>query len=280
MKNKYLLITIFLFAMGFISLGTEGCSEGEKTPDKLPVNETPCVDCPNTDSSIILCDDFEGDDLDANYEEVNKRPGEQMNLSSDDSFSGAQSLRQNYTTGQVDAGWVVKVKEDGFPDHLFARWYHKFENGFEGLPPKMARIRNREYINWKTGFAYHTWIDDGLLNASLYVPQSTQANSAGYLPAHFTSFSYADKANIGVWVCIEMEIKLNTPGEADGEYRLWVNNRKEAEKINVDFRGSTNLKITEVMLDTYWNAGSPKEQARYYDDFVISTNRIGCSCND
>ena len=29
------------------------------------------------------------------------------------------------------------------------------------------------------------------------------------------------------------------------------------------------------MLDCYWNGGSPKEQNRYYDNFVISTKRIG-----
>ena len=40
-------------------------------------------------------------------------------------------------------------------------------------------------------------------------------------------------------------------------------------------RGNTQDKINEVMLDTYWNGGSPKEQSRYYDDFVVATERIG-----
>lgn len=31
------------------------------------------------------------------------------------------------------------------------------------------------------------------------------------------------------------------------------------------------------MLDTYWNDGSPKSQSRDYDDFVVSTERIGCA---
>ena len=29
------------------------------------------------------------------------------------------------------------------------------------------------------------------------------------------------------------------------------------------------------MLDCYWNSGSPKEQSRYYDDLIISENKIG-----
>ena len=29
------------------------------------------------------------------------------------------------------------------------------------------------------------------------------------------------------------------------------------------------------MLDCYWNGGSPKAQSRYYDNLVISTQKIG-----
>jgi hypothetical protein len=43
----------------------------------------------------------------------------------------------------------------------------------------------------------------------------------------------------------------------------------------VDLRGTTTQKINEVMLDCYWNGGSPKPQNRYYDNFVISTKKIG-----
>jgi hypothetical protein len=32
-----------------------------------------------------------------------------------------------------------------------------------------------------------------------------------------------------------------------------------------------------IMLENYWNSGSPVKQERYFDNFVISTNRIG-SC--
>ncbi len=31
------------------------------------------------------------------------------------------------------------------------------------------------------------------------------------------------------------------------------------------------------MLDGYWNGGSPRAQNRYFDNFVVSTSRIGCA---
>jgi hypothetical protein len=256
------------------------CTKNDEKKESQLEEKLPCIDCPVEEQKIILCDDFEGDDLSVNYEDINAKTGQGIELSSNDFFRGEQSLMQSYTPGQVEAGWISNVIEDGYPDHVFVRWYHKFEEGFEGLPPKMARIKNREYVNWRTGFAYHIWIDKGLLNADIYAPNSSQANSVGYLPVHYTSFSYADPENIGVWVCIEVELKLNTSGAADGHYRMWVNGKKELEKLNVDLRGSTDLKITEVLLDCYWNGGSPKNQSRYYDDFIISTERIGCSCSD
>ena len=51
------------------------------------------------------------------------------------------------------------------------------------------------------------------------------------------------------------------------------------ERTNVDIRGSETKLLNEVVLDCYWNGGSPKEQNRYYDNFVISTQRIGLAKN-
>ena len=50
-----------------------------------------------------------------------------------------------------------------------------------------------------------------------------------------------------------------------------------SEHTGVDVRGNTQEKINEVMLDSYWNGGSPIAQNRYYDDFAISTARIGAT---
>jgi hypothetical protein len=220
-------------------------------------------------------DGFEsGAALSVNYQDVSANG---MSVVAGEAFEGTHSLCQSYTQGQVDAGWICRVNSTGFPDHVFMRWYHKFETGFSGFPPKMARIRYRlRSGDWSSPYAVHCWLEtDGVLALDVSATNSTQANSAGWLPIARTSFSFANTKNIGRWICFEMEMKLNTPGSADGLYRLWADDSLIAERTKVDLRGSLTNKINEMMLDCYWNGGSSRAQSRYYDNLVISTAKIG-----
>jgi len=80
----------------------------------------------------------------------------------------------------------------------------------------------------------------------------------------------------GRWVCVEARVKLNTPGKKDGLNQLWIDGRLEAERKNLDWRGSyTKHGINAIFLETYWNKGSPVTQNRWIDNFVISTEPIG-----
>jgi hypothetical protein len=119
-------------------------------------------------------------------------------------------------------------------------------------------------------FSIHCWIENEKIVADV-----SAANSSGWLPVAVSNFSFKDSSTIGKWICFEMEVLLNTPGAQDGLYRIWADSALIVEKIGVDLRGTKNDLINEVMLDCYWNGGSPKIQKRYYDNFVISTKRIG-----
>jgi hypothetical protein len=219
-------------------------------------------------------DDFEsGKALTADYQDVNTSG---FSVVTTDKFSGSHSLCQKYTTGQVDAGWIIRVNNSGFPSHLFVRWYHKFDKDFSGFPPKMERMRYRPRTgDWKSVFAVHCWIQNTKVVADVSAHNSTQANSTGFLPVAISKFSFSDTANLGRWVCFESEVLLNTPGKKDGLYRMWADDSLIIERKDVDLRGTFNQLANEVMLDCYWNGGSPKPQNRYFDNFVISTQRIG-----
>ena len=227
-----------------------------------------CDDWQNKHPEWLWCDSFESSDpLISRYEDVSTNG---MGPSSADALEGSMSLRQTYQPGQVNAGWVIKVRDEGFPDHIFYRWYHKFGPGYSSFPPKMARIGYRNRSNWQTVFMVHSWISGSNPNLDVVANNSSQGP---WLPIARSGFDLNLVEN--QWVSYEVEVKLNTPGEADGHYRLWINNSLAVERTNVDLRGNTTDKINEVMLDTYWNQGAPAALERYYDNFVISTQKIG-----
>jgi len=225
----------------------------------------------------IWQDNFEdGLPLNAKYEDVSTSG---LAVTNRDPFQGSYSLQQTYQPNQVDAGWVIKKAVSGYPDRLFMRWYHKFETGFVGFPPKMARIRYR-MADWSSPLEVHCWLDTsaqngGAVTVDVKAVHSTQANSSGWLSVNRTDFTFANPANIGRWVCFEMEVQLNSPGSADGAYRLWIDDELKAERINLDLRGTQTYQMNEAMLDCYWNGGAPRVQSRFYDNFAIATTRIG-----
>lgn len=92
---------------------------------------------------------------------------------------------------------------------------------------------------------------------------------SGSAPVHSTEES-------GRWICVEARLKLNTPGKKDGLASLWVDGLLDAERSEMDFRETYEAHgINAVMLEAYWNEGSPVDQYRWYDDFVVSTRPIG-----
>ncbi len=242
----------------------------------VPVQQLSAGECEQWSNhpEWLWCDDFEDvKPLGEKYQDVSTSGFER---SADEAFDGSHSLRQHYTEGQVDAGWVIRVENNGFPEHLFYRWYHKFEKGFNGFPPKMARVRYRiRSGEWNSLLGIHCWIDNGNIVADVSAKNSSQTTGSGWLPIARSPFSFDSTDNIDRWICFEMEVQLNTPGKSDGLYRIWADSSLIVERLNVDLRGTETYRCNEVMLDCYWNGGSPKEQNRYYDNFVISTLRIG-----
>ena len=81
----------------------------------------------------------------------------------------------------------------------------------------------------------------------------------------------------GIWQCVEAHAKLNDPGQSNGLFELWVNGKLDATRSGLNWVGSyTAYGINAVFVENYWNKGSPVVQERYFDNFVVSTARIGC----
>jgi hypothetical protein len=86
-----------------------------------------------------------------------------------------------------------------------------------------------------------------------------------------------DSAHDDTWFCIEHHIKLNDPGESNGIQEFWIDGQLEASRTGLNFVDTwTDYAINAVYLENYWNSGSSQLQERYFDNFVVSTQPIGC----
>jgi hypothetical protein len=248
-----------------------GSSEpGGGDPDVpvVPGGSSECDDWQVKHPEWIWCDSFElTDPLSDRYEDVNM-----LGLSrvTGEAANGSASLQLTYDEGQVEAGWLIKVEDAGYPERVFYRWYHKFKGNYTSFPPKMARIGYRDRSTWDRIFSINSWVSGSNPVLDVYAQNSSQGP---WLPVATSSYDLI--GSLGEWVCFEVEVKLNAQGVADGFYRMWINDELSVERLNVDLRGSASHKINEIMLDGYWNGGAPAALSRYYDNFVISTSKIG-----
>ena len=61
-------------------------------------------------------------------------------------------------------------------------------------------------------------------------------------------------------------------------FELWVDGASQARRTGLNWVGAfAAYGINAVFVENYWNLGSPQAQERYIDNFVVSTQPIGCS---
>lgn len=190
--------------------------------------------------------------------------------------------------GDFPSGSMVVNKGKHY-DEVYWRIYVKHQYGWEGAPFKMSRATSIVSGKWQQAMIAHVWSgkDNSLTldPASGVYGQSDSIITNGYNDFNnlkwlgnspCSKFQISSVTESGYWVLVEASAKLNTPGKSDGSSRLWIDGRLEAERTNLNFRGSY-LKhgINAVFLESYWNGGALKTEGRWYDNFIVSTQPIG-----
>jgi hypothetical protein len=264
------------------------------------------AECSSPKPEWIWCDDFEKDRL-ASYFEYEAKDGSFVLLPGV-GYGGSSGMRARFSrTGQVHAG-SLKLAIGKTPGRYFrpvdagtARyreiyWRHfvKYQVGWIGAGGnKMSRAQVLVNTDWAQAMTGPVW--SGIISEGepyrLGLAPSSGTDAAGNVRtteyndfAHFRRLGTAwsrtplfDQMHVGRWYCIEVHARLNDPKRSNGVFELWINGALEARIDELNWQGAYDqYGINTVFLENYWNDGAPQAQERYFDNFVVSTQRIGC----
>ena len=257
---------------------------------------TPAPDQPqSTNTAVIFYEDFgQLPDWRTRYLEYVPEKGSFTWTSNGGLANGA--MRGQFEKGQVSAGSLKVLfgknpfgrglRRDDAIREIYWRVYVKHEPGWEGNPAKLARATCLAGPDWSQGLIAHVWGGKG---SALCIDPATGIRESRKVTTAYNDFPNLKwlglrqgqtpifcPAESGRWVCIESHVKLNTPGERDGVFELWVDGRLEASRNDLDWHGSWgDYAINAVFLENYWNQGAVKREARWFDNFIISTQPVG-----
>ncbi len=261
-----------------------------------------------TNPDTIWYDDFDSSEpLAGRYLEYHSNGGEFVPITSESLGGSGQSMQVRWQVGEVDAGGLKKTfgrnpmewgntgvrSAENFRE-IYWRHYVKMQEGWTGQPSKLSRATSFSSSNWSQAMIAHIWNGSptGLktdpargVNSDSQVV-TTQYNDFDNLQwlggkgAGSSTAQVFDTAECGRWACVEGHVKLNTFGQSDGVFELFIDGRLEVGRNDINWVYSwDDYGINAVFLENHWNSGSPVEQERYFDDFVISMSYIGLAAS-
>jgi hypothetical protein len=213
----------------------------------------------------------------------------------------SRGMRARWQVGEVGAGgfklgfgrnpitYMDKgIRRDEDFHEVYYRMYLKHQEGWRGSPAKLSRATVFSAANdWSQAMIAHLWSDaeehllldpascvrDGLVVCEGY-NDFDRLRWLGFRSGKSAIFSTRES---GRWRCVEAHVRLNDKGEKNGVQEFWVDGQLEARRDSLDFVGVyDDYALNAIFFENYWNAGSPIEQERYFDNIVVSTSPIGC----
>jgi hypothetical protein len=278
-----------------------GCGISSATGTDPETAEGPLAnECQGPGEGWIWCDDFDQDRLGAYFEYDSE--GGAFERANGVGAEGSWGMRARFSAGQVDAGELHLAMgrtpsayfapvDEGSADYreIYYRVYLRTQPGWIGGSGwKFSRATVFASAQWAQAMIAHVWggnsdyltIDPARGTDSAGNLRTTEYNdfdNLSWLGSEGSNTAIFDAAHAGGWHCFETQVKLNDPGSANGVFRLWIDGSLEAERTGLNFLGDYDAYgINAVFLENWWNPGSPVDQERYFDNFVISTRPIGC----
>jgi hypothetical protein len=262
-------------------------------------------ECASPGTGWIWCDDFEQNRLSSYFEYDNA--GGDFVRAAGVGLNGSYGMRARWSSaGQVSAGSLhlafgktpqsyfraVDAGTQIYRDIYWRMYVRRAPGWTGGGGDKLSRaIVFASSSSWAEAIGAHVWsgTSPGPTQSYLTIDPASGTDAAGNLTATgYNDFNrwlgqvtgttpmYSD-ATAGTWYCVEAHVKLNDAGQSNGVFQLWIDGSLEAQETGMNWLGSfSSYGINAVFFENYWNAGAPKAEERYFDNLVVSTQRIGC----
>ncbi|HYK83085.1 MAG TPA: hypothetical protein VEU55_08050 [Gemmatimonadales bacterium] len=260
-------------------------------------------ECAAPRAGWIWCDDFE-DDRRSKYFEYDSADGSFVRAAGV-GVGGSFGMRVRFAKGQVSAGALhlaigkaparyFRAVDAGLAVYrdLYWRLYVRTQPGWVGgAGYKLTRAMSFATADWGEAMVAHLWGGDPPDTNYLALDPVSGTDPLGNLQAtrynDFAHFRWLGKQrgvtpvfdahHVGQWYCVETHAQLDDPGQSNGVFEYWINGTLEARETGLNWLGGyPAYGINAVFVENYWNPGAPTTEERYIDNFVVSTERIGC----
>ena len=220
--------------------------------------------------------------------------------------NGSYGMRAQFAAGAVSVGslhlafgktpgsyWKPVDAGTALYRDLYWRFWFKNQSGWLETTDNEKLTRGLVFAgtNFQEAAFAHVWSGTGTsANYEILDPASGTDAAGNLLTTQYNDFAnmrwlgavqgttpVLSTALSGAWECIEVHAQLNDAGQSNGIFEYWLNGGLEARKTNMNWVGSYSaFAWNAVFIENYVNLGAAQTQERYLDDFVVSTQRIGC----
>jgi hypothetical protein len=119
------------------------------------------------------------------------------------------------------------------------------------------------------------WIDLTLFNVDRYKIRHLRISSK-MTDTHYVLYGTEGKLPSGQWLCVEVKVKLNTPGKRDGELRVWLEGKEVFRHPRMWYRNVKEVKIRSVCDQFRADQGNLRSGGHFWvDSFAVADRYIG-----
>jgi len=233
----------------------------------LTVAIFPVLGLSQASAEILLTDDFENSGRSNTIWTFKNPSAFGVVVDSAKAHSGKGVLEMRYDANTTGPGFEIVVFAKAVPE-VYIRWLERYSPDWtwSGIAQKILFV-NRNAKSIKEGLMFSTaWGSD-----EPRVDFENMGDRSDLLQNVGTRKGFGD----GQWHCQEWYVKAGP----SGSIKLWIDGELKMDHPNVPLPFSV---LEGILLSAYYNEGGntptgvPHLQYRWIDDFVVSTNRIGC----